>query len=368
MKKLTAAAIALTMLLSFSACNSDSGSPGTDAPGTNAKVKTNYKAVVPSEEDFDYLYDAALKGAVITKYKGVDEAVRIPAEIDGDKVAAVKEYAFDGSSVKCIEVPDGINLDRYALSSPALEKAVLPKDMEEIPTGLFSGCQKLRDVNIPKNCTHIGTRAFENCCELKAVEIPKGCTYIGGAAFENCRELTKLTIPDTLEAVNKRAFAGCISLTSIDLPDSLVYKTEDGDEINKIADELFMGCEALKEIKIPDNITLIGEGAFYGCTSLEKAAMPDAVTYIEANAFCGCTSLKDINISNSVTEIESKAFENCTKLRSMTLPDSLKHVSRDIFDGCSGLTVTYKDAEYDYRSWAALYNQINGEKIYSFRV
>lgn len=51
---------------------------------------------------------------------------------------------------------------------------------------------------------------------------------------------------------------------------------------------------SLKDIKIPDNITSIGEWAFAYCSDLASVTIPDSVTSIGYAAFAYCRSLKAI--------------------------------------------------------------------------
>ena len=150
MKKLTALAIALTMLLSFAACNSDDGGTAeadvttttaaeteavkdeTEAETTTVPEETTTEEttttepaieyVEPAAEDFEYSYDAALKGAVITKYTGKAEAIRIPTELDGDPVV---QFKLDSGSAIYVEIPDGFTSIGKSASSLTAKMACL---------------------------------------------------------------------------------------------------------------------------------------------------------------------------------------------------------------------------------------------------
>lgn len=342
MKKLTALAIALTMLLSFAACNSEGGGTAKADVSTTAKAETvkdetttakpeettvpeettteettttepEIEYVEPAAEDFEYKYDAALKGAVITKYTGSAEAIRIPTELDGDPVVQFSlEY---NKTVTHVEIPDSITY---------------------IGSEAFYNCANLESVIIPDSVTTIGYEAFCGCGNLKSIEIPNSVTEIGMGAFWQCYSLESVEIPNSVTTIGQGAFSDCKNLTNILIPDSV---TELGcGSVNGLSFGLFKNCENLKSVTIPKGVTTIVEKSFEGCTSLKDITLPDSII------------------------MDGGAFAYCTGLRSLTLPDNASGYSsryrgaNDFFSGCDGLTVTYKGNEYNYTNFWDLYN------------
>ena len=266
-------------------------------PETEAELPLEY--VEPAATDFEYNYDAVLGGVVITKYNGEAEAIRIPAEIDGEPVKGVG--CKDNSSITHIELPDGIT---------------------SIGEQAFAYCSYLTEITIPDSVTSIGDGAFFRCSRLTEITIPDNVTSIGAAAFAECRSLTEITIPDSVTSIGKRAFAECSSLMEITIPDN----------VTSFGGAVFAGCSSLTEITIPDSVT-----------SLESIMITGIVT----GAFQGCSSLTEITIPDSVTSIGGNAFKDCSSLRNITIPDNAK-IEANAFEGCNGLTVTYQGQEYNY--------------------
>ena len=71
---------------------------------------------------------------------------------------------------------------------------------------------------------------------------------------------------------------------------------------------------------VPENVTRIDDEAFSGCDSLTSITLPESVTEIGYRAFSDCSSLKSIMIPEGVTEIGFKAFCGCSRLSSITIP------------------------------------------------
>ena len=158
------------------------------------------------------------------------------------------------------------------LNNELVTDLVIPSDITEIKSYLFSDCRSLTSVTIPDSVTTIGDYAFDYCSSLTSVTIPDSVTTIGNCAFRGCSSLTSVTIPDSVTTIRGKAFEGCSSLTSVTIPDS----------VTKIGDYAFRDCSSLTSVTIPDSITTIGNNAFYGCYRLTsvycKATTPPAVT------------------------------------------------------------------------------------------
>lgn len=352
MKKIKILTIALAVMLSMTSCSSDDSSEvvlgdvtTTKAENVQAEVKneetpvedaadeeTGAEVVEPTEDEFEYKYDADLKGVILIRYKGDATAIRIPKEIDGDPVVMVGDNdiyskSVFSSNITDIELHDGIT------------------------NICFRKCGKLENITIPSSVTIVDNFAFAECESLKSIVIPSGVTAINYSAFFKCKSLENVTIPNSVTKIEREAFADCTSLVSVTIPDS----------VTEIEHHAFSGCTSLESITIPDSVVTLDTGAFSYCTALKEVNISKNITILEDETFNECTSLKEITLPDGLEEIKQKVFLNCTKLRSMTLPDNIKSIYRNAFFGCEGLTVTYKGKEYtetSSNSWSDLRDDI----------
>ena len=160
--------------------------------------------------DFEYIYNDTLSGIEIRKYKGSDETVSVPAEIDGEKVLKIRNSAFLECEVTSVTIPDGITeIDDCAFTnSVRLTSIVIPDSVTRIGEAAFSGCRGLTSIVIPNSVTKIERGVF-NCCGLTSITIPNSVTVIEKYAFESCIRLKSIVIPDSVTEIGKDAFVNC---------------------------------------------------------------------------------------------------------------------------------------------------------------
>lgn len=133
-----------------------------------------------------------------------------------------------------------------------------------------------------------------------------------------------------LQYIGKGAFFRCKKLETATFPESVtcVY----------LAEEVFYGCESLKEIKIPKSVQEIKSRAFYKCLNLEKVEFPLALRKIGSQAFYQ-TALKELELPDGLREIGDSAFLKCNNLESVKIPESVKRIEKWAFHGCHRLKV-----------------------------
>ncbi|MDD3320526.1 MAG: leucine-rich repeat domain-containing protein [Paludibacter sp.] len=197
------------------------------------------------------------------------------------------------------------------------------------------------------------------------------------ALFLRLRFVTKLQINDTIDSRDFQTMRDKMpNLTEIDLTNVTIaaYNGFDGSggeriyryQANKIPDFAFYNPETsvenskLSSLKLPQNITSIGNYAFNRCTALSgvleiplsvkdtigKSAFSfcesitglklSGVNYIGESAFQNCYLLTgDIEFPDSVFKIDSWAFANCDYVNSFTLSKTVDEIEIAAFSGCN---------------------------------
>ena len=201
--------------------------------------------------------------------------------------------------------------------------------------GVFSGCKKLKHVDMPSVIT-IGEYAFANT-DIESISLPVASS-IGANAFYHS-VIDSLCLP-AVSAIGAKAFAGSI-IHSFNLPAAI-----------SISDSAFYDSR-LWYVNIPKAIS-IGKAAFSKCHFLTRISMP-AAKYIGDYAFQESslsTKPEDLNMPAAITigkhafersgikifnmpvatSICNSAFKDCL-LRSVSMP-AVKQIGEDAFWCC----------------------------------
>ena len=166
---------------------------------------------------------------------------------------------------------------------------------------------------------------------------------------------------------------GCENLKNIRIPLSL----------NEIGAGAFYGCTKLESIEIPSNLSIIGEDAFYSCTSLEKVYINDVTKWCniqfgdgESNPMQYADNLMlngkkisgNLVLSSEITHIPDYSFKN-SAIQSVSMPNSIKSVGQFSFANCDSLlSVTTPDSltKIEYHAFSdcnKLSSVVIGEKV-----
>lgn len=111
----------------------------------------------------DYVVEELSDGTVkITKYRGKDEDVYIPQEIDGKKVSAIGYEAFFGChNTKYVDIPETVKkIEEKAFYYCGVENVDLSEGLEEVGANAFCTNTGIKEVIIPASVKTIGSGAF----------------------------------------------------------------------------------------------------------------------------------------------------------------------------------------------------------------
>jgi len=251
---------------------------------------------------------------------------------------------------------------------------------------LMSVPQGIAHIVIPNGVTTIGDMAFENHKALESVMIPPSVTKFGRNAFRGCNKFTGVMIND-LAAWCQLSFAfddegfGCAfdnplwHAHNLYLNGALVKDMKIPPEVTRIGNSAFRGCCSITKVTIPKRVKEICPGAFGDCGNLVKfevdaanryyksvdgllltkdgstlvsvpggldnVKIPNGVLNIGDRAFAGCKKLSKLTIPDGVTNIGYRAFRDCSGLIDVQYPPSMAKISSFAFDGCKSLANIY---------------------------
>lgn len=258
-----------------------------------------------------------------------DAKIVIPEERDGFPVTSIDDWAFAGSEITSVTIPDSVTTigESAFYDCDSLEHVMLGNGITSINYQTFSDCDALTDITLPDSVTAIRYWAFSGCNLLRNVNIPDGVTSIGDNAFHGCTSLTSITVPDRTESIGEQAFAYCYSLTKVVL----------GSGVKSIKHDAFAYCDSLTNVYITDMTAW--------CAIEFETGFSNPLFYAR-KLYLNEELITDFVVPDGLRSIGRMAFICCDSMTSIILPDSLTSIDENAFDYCDSLTgVYYKGTE-----------------------
>ncbi len=288
------------------------------------------------------------------KYFSSDEAGVL---FNKDKTTIM--YYPEGNTNTEYTIPDGVTtIGERAFEASKLNSVVIPDGVEVIESGAFQ-FSGIESVTLPNSVQSIGAYAFYWCSGLKSVTIPNGITTISEGTFGMSARLESVAISSSVKIIEKGAFVGCNDLKEIKIPAEVLEFDFDGIMIEAITVDKNNKCFSSDEYGVlfnKDKTVLL----YYPKESENtEYTVPKGVEKIANSAFEGCDNLKSVIISDGVTDIGDYAFQSCKEFVSVEIPDSVTNLGEFVFNGCDNLkTINFKGSEAqwnaienDHKSW-----------------
>lgn len=285
----------------------------------------------------------------------------------------------------------------YAFSSSSIASFVIPDKVKSIQIRTFFYCENLKTVEFSNEteCESIEDEAFKgspienislpssiriqtNRCtgieiakNIKIIENPikNLCNYEDKAILGKSDDKAsvfdillyarmnteKFTFPHFISKVAPYAFSlfskpqyviipddsKLLSISKCSFSNSLITFIRIPSNVTAIGESAFACCEMLKTIEFPSNsrLRVIKKNAFYE-SSLESIEIPDHVIRIESGAFERCVNLRKVALSShsELQYIGKCAFEE-TSIESFYVPSHVKQISSDAFNSCCKLQI-----------------------------
>ena len=250
--------------------------------------------VIPDDRGITIINTYAFSG-----YEYVDKDLAAGDVIDDEDPYYIKQSALTEETIKKVIIPEGVTtIEQSAFQNlVALEEVVLPASLIRIGRNAFSGCVNLRKINLG-NVKFINERAFSGC-NLSEADLGE-VVAIGNYSFENCK-LTKIVLPEYSQSLGEGAFYGNARLREVTFNAAKI----------KIGPRAFENCGL---IDIDINAAVISPYAFYNCNALKDVTLGKDVSVIGEYAFAGTgVSSFKLNAYNGYFKTEENGAMLVTK-------------------------------------------------------
>lgn len=299
------------------------------------------------------------------------------------------------------------NNSRYTQSN--ITSVTLPKSLRHIGDYGLGYFSNVRSIEIPENVTSMGSYVFDNSSNLTSIKmnavVPPAISSMSGSSYK------KITIPAEsfhayriasvwkdniliggdgvtvstgkvvagdlghvvlneatyLQEVNKLIIdEGTLNnddWNTIKSMTNLIEVDMSGVTMSSMPANAFDGRWAIESIKLPHNVTSIGNYALRG-TGIKDITLPESITTLGTYAFNNCDSLRTISIPETISTIPSYCFSGCNNLWKVELPSALTSINQYAFNNCNALSeVTLPSSLTSIGSYAFRYCPIKTIEI-----
>lgn len=132
---------------------------------------------------------------------------------------------------------------------------------------------------------------------INSIVISNGIRNIGNGVFQSS-VIKKVYLPDSVDSIGTELFKGAASLEYVKLPNN----------ITEIGDYWFSNTN-ISEVDIPNTVTRIGISAFEN-GNLKRIRIPANVEYIDSNAFNNIPNMEEIIVDSNNTHFDSRNNSN----------------------------------------------------------
>lgn len=292
---------------------------------------------------------------------------------DDSQLSDIGAYAFAGSNIKDISIPDSVKsiggYAFYVIGNLASVKFGEKSKCTNIDAWAFANTYSLGEFLIPDSVTTIGDTALYNSGITK-IGIGAKLTNIGSGVFASCHNLSDITVDEKNEKYS--SYEGV--LYNKDKSVLMLYPAARtgsytmADTTVKIDRYAFSGALGLTEVIMNEGLTDIGENAFEYCEKLQTPVLPSTLTEIDGYAFMSCSGMSEKlmipkNVKSiswyafgwdfALTDIEFEpesaldrigygTFAYCG-IEDFTIPGNVSTIAQEAFTGCNKLlTVTFE--------------------------
>ena len=243
----------------------------------------------------------------IEKYIGQDTCIIVPRRLFGATVTKICSLAFSSGLSHNSQSHGSGPQQKH---NKTIESVVLPEGLKKIADHAFSGCAKLKSINIPEGCE------------------------VDHSAFLGCKSLAKDKMLIIFDNVLYQCVDSSTSYGYMASPKPLFVANIPGN-VNRIAVGAFKNARSLECVVIPEGVIEIARETFHDCKSLKNITLPNGLKKIDNFAFLGCGNLDSVIIPSEVEIIGKAAFAFCSNLSTVTMRGNVSTIAEDVFNRCS---------------------------------
>lgn len=243
----------------------------------------------------------------------------------------INEWCFESTALESVDLSNTnvtIMKDGVFYNNKSLTSIKLPNKLENFWDNAFNGCTSLNNIVMPSTVVGIHNNVFEGCTSLSNVTFNDSYTTLGHHVFKNC-PLAAVTFPNTLNSIGEYAFENT-KLNTVDLSNT---------QITSLPNGCFFICENLSDVKLPKDLTDIGNNAFIS-TPIASITFPSSLQKIGDYAFQKA-KLENVVIPTNCNAIEQGAFSENTKLTTVYINGVTCYLAVDAFANCGNLKDVY---------------------------
>lgn len=179
--------------------------------------------------------------------ESVSGIIDIPSQItySGKMFTVTSISSIRSKNIDSVIIPSTVtSIKDYAFAGSSIKELVIPNNVSTIGNGICQNCQSLITISMSSNVAYLKHYSFKGCISLEKFDWHPNSTYatIGPRAFEGCTSLSFFTIPAGVSSTGGTwdgsvpyrliAFYGCTSLDSLFIEDSKKKLYFGGDDMD----------------------------------------------------------------------------------------------------------------------------------------
>ena len=299
----------------------DNGKTGEDNRGAFANCKNIKCLKFADNSGVTFIGDHAFKNC-----SNLNTIENIPSTLKN-----IEKWCFESTALESVDLSNTevtIMKDGVFYNNKSLTSIKLPNKLENFWDNAFNGCTSLNNIVMPSTVVGIHNNVFEGCTSLSNVTFNDSYTTLGHHVFKNC-PLAAVTFPNTLNSIGEYAFEGT-NLKTVDLSNT---------QITSLPNGCFFICENLSDVKLPKDLTDIGNNAFIS-TPIDSITFPSSLQKIDAWAFQN-TKLTNVVIPTKTGHIGDGAFSENANLTTVVVNGLECYLAVSAFAKCDNLKDVY---------------------------